>query len=334
MTTNRKMLLAQRPVGVPTKDCFELVEDAVPDAEDGEAIVEVAYLSIDPTIRGWLNDEEGYLPPIQLGEVVRSGIVGTVVASKTDMFPVGMKVTGLGGWQQYLRIGGSTGALVMPLADDIELLDAVSVFGITGITAFVGIFDIGQVQAGDVFVVSGAAGGVGSIAGQIAKILGCRVVGIAGTDEKCAWLVDDLGFDAAINYKTHDVPTALRDACPNGIDVYFDNVGGDILNAALDLMNLNGRIIACGMISQYNDTERPPGPSNIFRIVGQRLRMQGFILLDHIDRFGAATEQLSQWVKEGKLQNRVTIVDGLEEAPRALNMLFTGENIGKVAVRV
>ena len=265
---------------------------------------------------------------------MRSGIVGTVVASKNDMFPVGMKVSGLGGWQQYLRIGGATGALVMPLADDIDLFDAVTVFGITGITAFVGIFDIGRVESGDVFVVSGAAGGVGSIAGQIAKILGCRVVGIAGTDEKCAWLVDDLGFDAAINYKTQDVPTALREACPNGIDVYFDNVGGDILNAALDLMNLNGRIIACGMISQYNDLERPPGPSNIFRIVGQRLRMQGFILLDHIDRFGAATEQLSQWVKEGKLQNRVTLVEGLEEAPRALNMLFTGENIGKVAVRV
>jgi NADPH-dependent curcumin reductase CurA len=334
VTTNRKILLAQRPVGVPTADCFEIAEEAVPEPDDGEAIVEVAYLSIDPTIRGWLNDEEGYLPPIQLGDVVRSGIVGTVVASKNDMFPVGTKVTGLGGWQRYVRIGGTTGALVMPLADDIDLLDAVSVFGTTGITAFVGIFDIGRVEGGEVFVVSGAAGGVGSVAGQIAKILGCRVVGIAGSDEKCAWLVDDLGFDAAINYKTQDVPKALAAACPNGIDVYFDNVGGDILNAALDLMNLNGRIIACGMISIYNDTERPPGPSNIFRIVGQRLRMQGFILLDHIDRFGAATEQLSQWVKEGKLQNRVTIVEGLDEAPRALNMLFTGENIGKVAVRV
>jgi NADPH-dependent curcumin reductase CurA len=334
VTTSRKILLAKRPIGLVTDDCFDVVEVPVPEPGDGEAVVRVEYLSIDPTIRGWLNDEEGYLPPIGLGEVVRSGGVGTVIASRNDMFPVGTKLSGLVGWQEHVVVGGATGVLVQPVAPELDLLDAVSVFGITGITAWVGIFDIGKVVGGETFVVSGAAGAVGSVAGQIAKIVGCRVVGIAGTDEKCAWLVDELGLDACVNYKTQDVEKALADACPNGIDVYFDNVGGDILNAALALMNLHGRIIACGMISQYNNSEATPGPSNISNIVGRRLRMQGFILLDHLAQFGDAISQLAQWVQEGKLKNRVTVVDGIEAAPRALNMLFTGDNIGKTVVRV
>ncbi len=327
-------MFVQRPSGMVTDDCFEILEEPVPEPGDGEAILKVEYLSLDPAMRGWMRDEPSYLPPIGIGEVMRSGGVGTIVSSRADSLPVGTKMSGLVGWQDYVRVGGASGTLAQPLRGDVSLLDAVSVYGSTGLTAYFGVLDVGKPKAGETFVVSGAAGAVGSAAGQLAKIVGCRVVGIAGTDEKCAWVVDDLGFDACVNYKTQDVEKALAAECPAGIDVYFDNVGGDILNAALALMNQNGRIIACGMISQYNDVERPPGPSNIFRVVSQRLRMEGFIVLDYLGRFGEGAEQLAQWVGEGKLKHRVTTVDGLLEAPHAINMLFSGDNIGKLVVKV
>ncbi|MGQ0824541.1 MAG: NADP-dependent oxidoreductase [Actinomycetota bacterium] len=331
---NRRILLAKRPIGMIGDDCFEIAEEPVPEPGDGEAVVKVEYLSLDPTIRGWLRDEPSYLPPVGIGEIVRSAGVGRIVASENDTLPVGMIVTGLTGWQDYAVIGGTTGALVQPAPPGIDALEAVSVFGVTGITAYFGLLDVGRAVAGDTLVVSGAAGAVGSIAGQIGKIIGCHVVGLAGRDEKCGWVVDDLGFDACINYKTEDVSKALSAACPNGIDVYFDNVGGDILDAALGLMNLRGRIAACGMIAQYNDTEPPPGPRNLNRVVVQRLRMEGFIILDYLARFPEAIEKLGEWVAAGKLQNRVHVVEGLLKTPRAINMLFTGENIGKLVVRV
>jgi hypothetical protein len=238
------------------------------------------------------------------------------------------------GWQEYALVGGNSGALANVLPDGIELVDSLSLYGSTGITAYFGVTDIGQAKAGETFVVSGAAGGVGTIAGQVAKIIGCRVIGIAGGKEKCRFVVEELGFDECIDYKEGDITDALRAACPGGIDVYFDNVGGDILDVALAQMKDFGRIVACGMISGYNDAERPPGPANIFNIVTKRLRMQGFIVIDYLPRFGEAALQLGVWAAEGKIKNRVHVVEGFLSAPSAINLLFTGGNVGKLVVKL
>jgi len=334
MPVSRKIVLCQRPVEMFTDECFEVVEAEIPEPADGEAVVKIEYFSLDPAMRGWARDEPSYLPPVQIGEVMRGAGIGRVVASKNDAFPVGGAVTGLLGWQEYALVGGTTGALANPLPDGIDLLDAVSLYGSTGITAYFGLFDIGEAKEGETLVVSGAAGGVGSIAGQIGKIIGCRVVGIAGGPEKCRWVVDELGFDDCIDYKAGNVGAALREKCPGGIDVYFDNVGGDILDAALEEMKDFGRIVACGMISGYTAAERPPGPRNIFRIVTKRLRMQGFIVIDFLPRFAEAAMQLGVWAAEGKIKNKVHVVDGFLSAPTAINMLFTGENTGKLVVKL
>jgi NADPH-dependent curcumin reductase CurA len=331
---NRKILLVQRPVEMFTESCFEVVEEAVPEPGEGEAVVQIEYFSLDPAMRGWARDERSYLPPVPIGDVMRSGAAGRIVASNNPSFPVGTGVMGLLGWQEYALIGGTTGVMANPLPDGIELLDSLSLFGSTGVTAYFGVTDIGQAKAGETMVVSGAAGGVGSVAGQIGKILGCRVVGIAGTKEKCSWVVDELGFDACIDYKDGNVAAALRDACPGGIDVYFDNVGGDILDAALEHMNDFGRLIECGMISRYNDAEPAPGPKHITNVVTRRLRMQGFIVIDYLARFAEAAIQLGTWAAEGKLKNRVHVVDGFLSTPTAINMLFSGENMGKLVVKL
>ena len=334
MTVNRKILLVQRPVEMFTESCFEVVEEPVPECGEGEAVVKIEYFSLDPAMRGWVRDERSYLPPVPIGEVMRSGAAGRVVATNNPAFPVGTAVMGLLGWQEYAVIGGASGVMANPLPDGIELLDSLSLFGSTGVTAYFGVTDIGQSIAGETFVVSGAAGGVGSIAGQVAKIIGCRVVGIAGGTEKCGWVVDELGFDECIDYKAGGVADALRAACPDGIDVYFDNVGGDILDAALQNMNDFGRIVACGMISRYNDAEYAPGPAHITNIVTRRLRMQGFIVIDYLARFAEAAIQLAVWAGEGKLKNRVHVVEGFESTPTAVNMLFTGQNFGKLVVKL
>jgi hypothetical protein len=324
----------QRPVEMFTDACFQVVEEAVPEPGAGEAVVELEYFSLDPAMRGWVRDERSYLPPVQIGEVMRSAGAGRVVASNNPALPLGSGVMGMLGWQEYAVIGGATGVLANPLPEGVELVDSLSLFGSTGVTAYFGVLDIGQPKAGETFVVSGAAGGVGSIAGQVAKIVGCRVVGIAGTKEKCAWVVDELGFDACIDYKQGRVAEALLDACPGGIDVYFDNVGGDILDAALQNMNDFGRLVECGMISRYNDSDLTPGPEHMTNIVTRRLRMQGFIVIDYLGRFAEAAMQLAVWAAEGKLKNRVHVVDGFLSAPTAINMLFTGENVGKLVVKL
>lgn len=334
MEANRRILLAQRPVEMFTDDCFEVVEEPVPEPGDAEAVVQVEYFSLDPTMRGWARDEPSYLPPVQLGEVMRGGAAGHVIASNNAAYPVGAPVMGLLGWQEYALVGGPNGGLANVLPDGIDLVDALSIYGSTGITAYFGVTDIGQAKEGETLVVSGAAGGVGSIAGQIGKVIGCRVVGIAGGEEKCRWVVDELGFDECIDYKSGNIPAALRAACPEGIDVYFDNVGGEILDAALEEMKDFGRIVACGMISGYNDAVRPPGPRNIFRIVTKRLRMQGFIVIDFLPRFAEAALQLGVWAAEGKIKNRVHVVEGFLSAPTAINMLFTGGNTGKLVVKL
>ncbi len=334
MASNRKILLVQRPVEMFTDECFEVVEEPILEPGDGEALVALEYLSLDPAMRGWVRDERSYLPPVQIGEVMRGGGAGRVVVSNNPSFPVGMGVMGMLGWQEYAVIGGASGLLANPLPDGVDLVDSLSLFGSAGVTAYFGVLDIGQVKSAETFVVSGAAGGVGSIAGQIAKIVGCRVVGLAGTKDKCSWVVDELGFDACIDYKAGDVAHALADACPDGVDVYFDNVGGAILDAALQNMNDFGRIVACGMISRYNDSELSPGPEHITNIVTRRLRMQGFIVIDYLDRFAEAAMQLAVWAGEGRLKHRVHVVDGFLSAPTAINLLFTGGNVGKLVVKL
>ena len=334
MATNRKFLLVKRPVELFTDDCFELVEEPVPDPGDGEAVVKMEYLSLDPTQRGWARDEPSYLPPVQIGEVMRGAGIGRVVASKNDAFPVGGAVTGLLGWQEYALVGGTTGALANPLPDGIDLLDAVSLYGSTGITAYFGLTDIGQLQAGETLVVSGAAGGVGSIAGQIGKILDCHVVGIAGGKEKCRLVVEELGFDDCIDYKKGNVGAALREACPDGIDVYFDNVGGDILDQVLKRLKLKARIVLCGGISQYNATGETRGPANYLSMISSRARMEGFVVIDYLHRAEEAIAAMAPWVAAGKLTSKLDIVEGLENFPTALRRVYTGANFGKQLVQL
>jgi NADPH-dependent curcumin reductase CurA len=331
-TTNRQIVLARRPHGPVTADCFRLESSPRPEPGAGQALVRVDWLSIDPTIQGWMKHDT-YLPAIALGEPIRSGGLGVVTASNTGAYPVGATVFGMTGWQDWCLVGDGA-ALANVLPDDIEPTDALSVFGITGVTAYFGITDIGRPQPGETVVVSGAAGATGSVAGQIAKILGCRVVGIAGGPEKCAWLTDEAGFDAAIDYRHENVSTRLGELCPEGIDVYFDNVGGDILDAALAHLALNARIVACGAIAQYYDTEPRPGPKNWPNLIGRRATLQGFIVLDYLDRFFDAIAQLGTWVGEGRITHRVDLTEGLEHAPEALDRLFTGANLGKTIVRV
>lgn len=331
-TMNRQLRLAKRPDGMVDDETFRLVEEPVAELTDGQALVRLVYLSIDPTNRVWIREEPSYLPPVGIDEVMRSGAVGTVVESKSAEFPVGAVVTGLLGWQEYVVVGGDVLARVVP--DGVPLTAVMNVLGASGMTAYFGLLDVGAAKAGDVVVVSGAAGSVGSLVGQMAKILDCTVIGIAGTDAKCAWLTDELGFDASINYKTEDVGTMLAELCPNGIDVYFDNVGGAILDAALALLALNARIVLCGAISTYNATDLPDPIHWYMNLVVQRARMEGFLVLDYLDRFDEAAVKLLTWVGEGRLTAREHIVDGLENAPKALNMLFTGENTGKLLVQV
>lgn len=331
MPTNRQVRLAQRPTGPVTPDCYELAEGEVPDIGDGEALVRVDYLSIDPTIRGWM-ERDTYLPAIAVGDPIRSAAVGEVVESRHDGFPVGTTAFGLLGWQDYAVVGPGSDAQALP--GDLDPLDVLGVYGVNGVTAYFGLFDVGGLEDGETVLVSGAAGATGSLAGQIAKIKGCRVVGIAGTDEKCAWVTDDLGFDAAINYRTEDVGVRIGETCPGGVDLYFDNVGGPILESALEHLALRGRIVLCGSIAGYDQAEPLPGPRNLFELTVRRGRMEGFIVLDYVDRFAEAVLTLAGWVAEGRLKHRIDLVEGLEHAPDALGRLFSGANIGKVVVAV
>lgn len=331
--SNRRLVLAERPTHNVNEHTVRVETGEVPEPGAGEAIVHNRFLSIDPTIRTWMDDAPGYLPPIAVGEVIRSAGIGEVVSSNSERYTVGDLVFGMAGWQDYtLADEGAHSMQVLPTG--IDPTAALSVFGVTGMTAYYGLLDVGRVLEGDTVVVSGAAGATGSLVGQIARIKGAgRVVGIAGSAEKCAWLVDDLGFDGAVNYKTDDVAARLRELCPDGIDLFFDNVGGKLLDICLGQLALRGRIVLCGAIATYNDPN-PVGPRNYRALIGRRGRMEGFIILDYIDRFPAAQAEMAGWVAEGKLTFATHIVDGLENAPSALALLFTGGNTGKVIVRV
>lgn len=333
---NRQFRLASRPVGDIIASNFEYREEPIPEPSDGEVLVRTVYLSLDPTNRIWMSDRPQYMPPVEIGQVMRGVVIGVVEKSKNPDFHKGDLVSGLLGWQDYALALGNTGNGITKLPHPLPcpLAAFVGVLGFTGYTAYFGLLDIGQPQAGETIVVSAAAGAVGSVVGQIAKIKGCRVVGITGSDEKCRWLVEELGFDEAINYKTADLEIALTKSCPNGIDVYFDNVGGAILDVVLTKINLYARIPLCGLISTYNAIEPVPGPYNYSQILMQRARVQGFIITDYFPRFGEAINDIGQWVNEGKIKYKLEIVEGLENAPSAILKLFNGDKIGKLAVKV
>jgi hypothetical protein len=331
MPRNAQWRLAARPQGLFKPSDFEWHEGDTPALEDGQALVEVAYLSLDPTNRGWASGET-YMPAVEIGEVMRGVGVGRVVEARAPGLAAGDTVSGLLGWQRYAvqpaRRLARLPDVGLPLEAHLGLL------GHIGLTAWVGLLEIGRPNAGETLVVSAAAGAVGSLVGQIGKIHGLRVVGVAGSDEKCRWLTDELGFDAAVNYKETIVRAGLRRSCPDGIDVYFDNVGGPTLEAALALLRLHGRIVLCGLISQYTSAGAVPGPSNLASLLVRRGRMEGFIVFDHADKAERATADLVRWHREGRLRYRLDVVDGLEQAPLAVNRLFEGTNTGKLVVRV
>ncbi|HEY7947685.1 MAG TPA: NADP-dependent oxidoreductase [Acidimicrobiales bacterium] len=331
---NRRLVLAERPSGMVDAKTVRLEQEPAPEPGPAEALVRVRYLSIDPTIRTWMNDTPGYLPAIAIGDVVRGGGIGEVVKSSSDRYSEGDLVFGMTGWQDYALVDESAGAMqVLPVG--IDPLAALSVFGVTGMTAYFGLLDVGRLVEGDTVVISGAAGATGSVVGQIAKIKGAgRVVGIAGTAEKCAWLTDELGFDAAVNYRTDNVGATLRHLCPKGIDLYFDNVGGQILDTCLGQLALRGRVVLCGAISTYNEAGPVTGPGNYRNLIVVRGRMEGFLILDYLDRFPEAQAAMFGWLAEGKMLHSEHVVEGLENAPDALNLLFTGGNTGKVIVKV
>ena len=330
---NRVWRLRKRPVGDITDDVLSLDEEALPEPSDDQFLFRLNYLSLDPTNRIWMSDMDQYMPPVDLDAPMRGMVCGTVLKSNHPDYPEGAVVSGIGTWADY-QIGPTE--IMNPMGDlgAVATVDAFSTFAVVGPTAYFGLLDIGRPKAGEIVVVSAAAGAVGSIVGQIAKIKGCRVIGLAGTPDKCSWIKDELGFDAAINYRAEDVPQALAAACPAGIDVYFDNVGGEILDACLKLMNLGGRIPTCGLISQYNATEPVPGPYNYSMVLMQRLRVEGFIVLDYGDRYPEAIAALGQWMAEGKIKVRTEIVDGLENALQTVKKLYTGANTGKLMIRV
>jgi len=333
--TNRQWLLAKRPTGMVDDSCFRLQEDQAPEATaDGEVLVRNLLVSCDPTQRGWIS-RDTYLPAVKIGEVIRAGSGGRVVASRSPDFAVGDVVTGMLGWQDYALVKtGGTGRGLTKLPPGLPLELAMSVLGATGITAYFGLLEVGRPKTGDTVVVSGAAGATGSVVGQIARLKGCRAIGIAGGKDKCEWLVKEARFDAAIDYKSEDVGERLKELCPKGVDVYFDNVGGDILDTALAQLAMGGRVVLCGAIATYNDAELRPGPKHYLNLLLKRGRMEGFLVLDYIPRAMEAVMQLWTWVREGQLVHRVDIAEGFESAPRSLMRLFTGDNLGKQLVRI
>jgi NADPH-dependent curcumin reductase CurA len=329
--TNRQILLRTRPEGKPSADNFEIVSTPVPPLPPDGVLRRTIYLSLDPYMRGRMSEGPSYTAPVALGQVMVGGTVAQVVDSRNPAFAAGDFVTAYDGWQEF---GVSSGNDIRKLDPSIAPISTgQGVLGMPGMTAYVGLLDIGQPKTGETVVVSAASGAVGSVVGQIAKIAGCRAVGIAGSQEKCDYVVRELGFDACVNYKNREFPVELKAACPHGIDVYFENVGGAVLSAVLRLLNLNARIPLCGMISEYNALETPAGP-NLRPLLVKRAMIKGFIVWDHNDRMPAFLKDCSTWIREGRLKFREDIVEGLDAAPSALLKLYEGANFGKLLVRV
>ncbi|MAN61698.1 MAG: NADP-dependent oxidoreductase [Parvibaculum sp.] len=331
---NRQFRLKSRPVGKIKTTDFDLVEEPVPTPGPGEAVIRNLYLSLDPTNRIWMSDMDQYMPPVEIGAVMRGGGIGKVVASNSDAYKVGDTVSGLLGWQDYYVAGPNDEIPVgvLPAELPVGLPTMLGACGLTGLTAYFGLLELGQPKAGETVVVSAAAGAVGSVVGQIAKLNGCRTVGIAGGPEKCKWIVEELGFDAAVDYKAPDWREQLEAVTPDGIDVNFENVGGEIMEAVMARMNLFSRMPLCGMISGYNTDE--PMRGDFSPILMRRINVRGFIVTDFMEKYAEATMELATWVATGKIKSQETIVEGLENAPTAVNKLFEGENLGKLVVKI
>lgn len=331
---NRQLVLARRPVGAVEDSDFELRETDVPEPGPGEFLVRVLWISFDPAQRGWLNDVRSYIAPVGIGEVMRARAIGQVVTSNNDEFAVGDIVQGGFGWQDWAVSDGSGMWPVSRVPDGVPPTAMLGVLGSTGLTAYFGLLDVGQPQEDDTVLVSGAAGATGSIAGQIARVMGCRVIGIAGGDEKCAWVRDVARFDEVIDYKAEDVSKRLSTLAPEGIDVYFDNVGGPTLEAALNHLAMRARIALCGGISAYEMDTPPPGPRNYLQLIVKRARMEGFLVYDYAARFGEAIAELRRWVDAGEIRYAEDIQEGLENAPATLRRLFEGKNLGKQILKI
>ncbi|MEZ4775711.1 MAG: NADP-dependent oxidoreductase [Bacteroidia bacterium] len=332
MSTNRQIKLAARPFGLPKRSDWEITDAPVPVPAEGEVLIQIMYISLDPAMRGWMNDRKSYIRPVAIGEVMRAGTVGKVISSHNPKYREGDHVYGSLGVQQYAISDGTGLTKVDP--NLLPLPTYLGALGIAGLTAYFGLLDICNPKEGETLVVSGAAGSVGEIAGQIGKLKGCRVVGIAGGPEKCRYITEELGFDEAIDYKNEAVRAGLKRTCPDGIDIYFDNVGGEILDEVLAKINFKARISLCGAISQYNATTLVPGPANYASLIINRAKMEGFIVFDYASRYMEAIPELAGWIMQGKLKTRQHIEEGIDNFPEVFLKLFSGENQGKLILKV
>lgn len=330
---NKQLIVTKRPIGLPDQDTWKLVTNPIPELKEGEILIQQEYISLDPAMRGWLNDMKSYIEPVQIGDVMRAGSVGKVIkAYNHPTFKEGDYVTGWGGIQQYTVSDGKNYYQVDPSLAPLQTY--IGTLGMPGMTAYFGILEVGAIKEGETVVVSGAAGAVGSIVGQIAKIKGCQVVGIAGGTEKCKYLIDELGFDSAIDYKNENIKNGLRAACPKGVDVYFDNVGGEILDHVLTQIRYKARIVICGAISQYNNTTPVKGPSNYLSLLVNRARMEGMVVMDYAKKYREAAMEMGMWMMQGKLKSKEDIYEGIENFHETFLRLFSGEKLGKLVLKV
>ncbi len=331
--TNKQIILKNRPQGIPDKNTWQFEENVIEELQEGEILIQQHYISLDPAMRGWMNDTKSYIPPIALDSVMRAGSIGKVIKNNNNPnFEVGDCVSGWGGVQQYIV---SDGAGCFKVDEKIATMPTfLGVLGMPGMTAYFGILEVANIKEGDIVLVSGAAGAVGSVVGQIAKIKGCRVIGIAGGKEKCDYIINELGFDEAIDYKSENIYTALKRKCPKGIDVYFDNVGGVILDAALSKLRMHATVVICGAISQYNNKKKVNGPSNYLALLVTRSVMKGMVVMDFTKGFGKASKEMATWIEEGKIKYREDIYEGIENFQETYNRLFSGEKRGKLVLKV
>ncbi|MEL6720959.1 MAG: NADP-dependent oxidoreductase [Bacteroidota bacterium] len=328
---NTQVILKERPTGIPNENTWSIEKNAIPSPSDGEVLIKILYISLDPAMRGWMDDTKSYLPPVPIGAVMRALVVGEVIESKHSQFKKGDHLQGVGGVQEYVVTDGKGWHQIDPNLAPLPMY--LGVLGMTGMTAYFGLLDVGKPKEGEAILVSGAAGAVGALVGQIGKVKGCRVVGIAGGKEKCDYIVNELGFDAAIDYKNENVYKGIKEHCPDGVDVYFDNVGGDILDMALACINLRARIVICGAISQYNDRANLKGPKNYLSLLINRARMEGFVILDYAKEYRNAAQELAMWVMAGKMKEQQHIEEGIENFLPTFLRLFSGEKKGKLILK-
>lgn len=330
---NKQQIFVKRPVGAADATTWTLETNPIPEVEEGQILIKNHFISLDPAMRGWMNEGKSYIAPVEIGAVMRAGSVGEVIEVKNNpRFKQGDFVSGHGGVQQYVATDGKGYYKVDPKLAPLPTY--IGTLGMPGMTAYFGILEVGKIKEGDVVVVSGAAGAVGSIVGQIAKIKGCTVVGIAGGADKCKYVVENLGFDACIDYRNEDVKERLKQECPKGLDVYFDNVGGEILDAALGRLRMHARVVICGAISQYNNKVSVKGPANYLSLLVNRATMQGMVVFDWAERYGEASQQMGKWMAEGKLKTREDVYEGIENFPETYNRLFSGDKLGKLVLKV